>query len=101
MEDRKQKMSEIFNIILLILLILFSIFVIYQIIRKIFVGSWTTESILISLALIIISSLLMIAGFLISLTKTSARTESNLNNLKTSFCNLAKDFKEHLSKHRT
>ena len=100
MENKRQKIN-VFNIILLILLILFSSFVIYQILRKIFGGSWTTESILTSLSIIIITSILIVAGFLINLARTIGKLESNVENIKESFIHLATDFKEHLSKHRT
>ncbi|MBM3234646.1 hypothetical protein FJZ19_06155 [Candidatus Pacearchaeota archaeon] len=94
----KERIREILNILILILLIAFSIFIIYQLIIKIFGGSWTTESIIVSLVLLIIASLFVIAGFLISISRTIGKIETKLNNLKDSFCNLAKDFKHHLSK---
>lgn len=88
-----KKKERIMNIILYGLLIILSIFIIYQLIIKILGGSWTTESIIIAL-------LILIIGFIFNLTIKLTKSETNLNNLKNSFCNLAKDFKQHLSNHK-
>lgn len=89
------KISRILGILLYILLIIFAIFVIYQLIIKILGGSWTTEDVLISLSMLTITSLFVIAGFLINQARILGRLESNLNNLKDSLIHLAQDFKEH------
>lgn len=91
--SNKKQLNEIFNILLLIFLILFSLFVAYQILRKIFEGSWTIESLSLSLNLIIITSTLAIAGFLIGLSRAIGRLEANSKNLKHSFIQLSTDFK--------
>lgn len=84
------KKVDYLTIIIYILLILFAIFVIYQLIIKIFGGSWETQDIIIAL-------LILIIGFVFNLTIKSSRLDANFSNLKNSFCNLAKDFKEHLT----
>lgn len=81
---------KILSIILYVLLILFSIFIIYQLIIKILGGSWETQDIIIAL-------LILIIGFIFNITVKLTKIETNFNNLKNSFCNLAKDFKQHLS----
>ncbi len=88
------KTKDVLNIFLYILLIIFSVYIIYQLILKIFGGSWQTEDIVIALLILIIGSVL-------NITIKLAKLETNFSNLKTSFCSLAKDFKEHLSKHKT
>jgi len=92
------KKINVINIILLIFLILFSLLVIYQLLRKILGGSWTMESILISMNIVIITSILMIAGFLINLARSTGKIESNFENVRDSLVHLAQDFKEHISK---
>lgn len=91
------KIKEALNITFYILLIILAGFIIYQIIRKILGGSWTTESIIVTLTITIIASFFVMAGFLINQAKTLGKIENELTNLKTSFCTLAKDFKQHLS----
>ena len=95
-----EKITKILGIMLYILSIIFAIFIIYQLIIKILGGSWETQDILVSLSMLTIASLFAIAGFLINQAKTLGKIESNLNNLKTSFLHLAKDFKEHLTLNR-
>lgn len=94
------KISKILEILLYILLIIFAIFITYQLIIKILGGSWETQDILVSLSMLTITSLFVIVGFLINQARILGRLESNFNNLKNNFFNLAKDFKEHLSKNR-
>src|SRR3989338_2280146 len=91
------KKINVINIILLIFLILFSLLVIYQLFRKILGGSGTMESILISMNIVIITSILMIAGFLINLARSIGKIEGNFENIKNSFAHLAQDFKEHIA----
>ncbi len=80
------RIKKILIILFYIILIIFALFIIYQIIRKILGGSWETQDILIALMILLI-------GFIFNMTIKLTRLESNFNNLKTSFCNLAKDFK--------
>ena len=93
--------NNIFELILTIVLIIFGAYIAIQLIRKIFGGSWTTESIIISLTILILASLFVITGFLINQSKSLGKLESKFDNLKNSFCSLAKDFKEHLTNHKT
>jgi len=39
----------------------------------------------------------LMMGFLFNITVKVTKLESNFNNLKNSFCSLAKDFKQHCS----
>ena len=94
MANSVKKTGETFNIIILILLILFSLFIIYQLIKIVFLGSWEPESVIIAL-------LILVIGFIFNITIKLTKLESNFNNLKTRFCSLAKDFKEHLSKDKS
>ena len=91
-----KKISDVLNIIIIILAIIFGIFLAYQIFKRITEGSWTTETIVVSLLVLVITSLFILAGFLISISRTIGKLESNFSNLKNSFCSMAKDFKEHL-----
>jgi hypothetical protein len=91
------KLSKIIEILAIIFLILFGIFMAYQVVRVILGGSWTVEDILISLIGMVITALFAIVGFLVSMSRTLGMIERDLVNLKGSFCNLAKDFKQHLS----
>lgn len=84
--------KEISRITAYILLIIFAVFIIYQIIIKILGGSWELQDIVIAL-------LVLIIGFLFNLTIKLTKLESDFNNIKSSFCNMAKDFKEHLNNH--
>jgi len=93
--------KNIFELILTIVLIIFGAYIAIQLIRKIFGGSWPTESIIVSLTILILASLFVIVGFLITQAKSLGKLESNFDNLKNSFCSLAKDFKEHLHKYKT
>ena len=81
--------KEAFRLIIYIFLIIFAVFIIYQVILKISGGSWELQDIVIAL-------LILILGFLFNLTIKITKLEGNFNNLKDSFCNMAKDFKEHL-----
>jgi len=96
-----RKANKILEMLIYILLIIFAVFIIYQIILKILGGSWETQDILVSLSILIITSLFVIAGFLINQARIIGRLESNFNSLKNNFCSLAKDFKEHLHKYKT
>jgi len=79
--------------VLQIFLILFGLLVIYQIVKKIFGGSWTSETIIQALLFINIGVTVSIAMILVGL-------RSDHNHLKTQFRSLANDFKAHIkSKH--
>ena len=84
------KLNKIFKILVYMILLVFSFFLIYQIILKIIGGSWQTEDIIIALMILMI-------GFVFNITIKLSRLETNFSNLKYSFCNLAKDFKQHLT----
>ena len=84
------KAIDILQTVIIILLIIFGLFVAYQIILKIFGGSWSTEDIIVAL-------LIFNIGFVFTLALNQARTSSKLNYLGLQFKCLAKDFKEHLS----
>jgi len=85
-----RSIKDVFIILFYILLIIFSVFIICQIIIKIYGRSWETQDIVIAL-------LILIMGFLFNLIIKLSKLETDFNNLKNSFCNLAKDFKQHLS----
>ena len=82
--------KKVLAIIFYIVLILFAVFIIYQIIIKIIRGSWETQDLVIAL-------LILIIGFVFNLTIKLTKLETNFNNLRTSFCKLAKDFKRYSS----
>ena len=84
------RLEEVFKISVYIILLVFSFFLIYQIILKILGGSWQTENIIIALMILMI-------GFIFNITIKLSKLETNFNNLKYSFCSLAKDFKQHLT----
>jgi len=94
---KMSKVSTILNMIIILLLIMLGIFTAYQIARILLGGSWAAEDVLITLNGVIIISLFVIVGYMISLSKATGRLEANFENLKNSFCSLAKDFKQHCS----
>jgi len=86
---KNKEIIDILQITLTILLIILGLFIIYQIIRKIFGGSWSTENIIISL-------LMLNIGFTFALAVNQARTNTNVGHLSNSFRHLVNDFKLHL-----
>lgn len=84
-------LNKKFQITLNILLILFALFIIYQIIRKIFGGSWDNEDIIVSL-------LMMNFGCLFTVALLMMQFHSDFNHYKDQFKSLANDFKEHTKK---
>lgn len=69
------------------MLILFSLFLIYQLLIKIFGGSWASEGIIVSL-------LVLVIGFLFNQAKTLGKLESEVRNIKISLFHFAHDFKD-------
>lgn len=105
MVSRIEKIESVLNIVFLIFLILFSLVIIYQLILKIFEGSWTETFMLMSLGIGIITILFIIVGFLVGLSRSVGRLEGGFGNFKDSFVRLVSDFrelrddfKEHVSK---
>jgi hypothetical protein len=70
-----------------IAIFLFGLFLLYQIILKIFGGSWQLESLIIGL-------LLVILGYVFKLSSNVTRVGSDLNHLNKQFQSLAIDFKK-------
>ena len=87
----KTKIREILDTLLVIALILFGWFIIYQILRKVFGGSWVSESLIIGLLILNIT-------LTFNLTKETAEIKTDLYHLRTQFQSLAQDFKEHLKR---
>jgi len=87
----KKEIIEAVQIILMILIIIFGLFILYQIILKIFGGSWETENLIIGLLMINIS-----LTFALSISLTKLRSDHNY--LLNQFKNLASDFKLNRSK---
>ena len=85
----KQKTRKIFQNIFVITLIIFGLFVIYQIIRRIFGGSWATEGIIIAL-------LVFNMGAIYTMGYNLAEIKSEIKHFKNQFRSLASDFKRHL-----
>ena len=86
---KNKKVIDILQTIVVILLIVFGLFIGYQIIRKIFGGSWSTENIIISL-------LIFDIGFSFTIALSLVRLGSEHNYLSNQFRHLANDFKVHL-----
>ncbi|MBI4440243.1 hypothetical protein HY638_04700 [Candidatus Woesearchaeota archaeon] len=76
---------------LTIFLILFGIFLLYQVILKIFGGSWTTED-------LVFGFIVVMVGFQFQMNTALTRVQSDLGYLKNQFRALAGDFKEHIAK---
>lgn len=70
-----------------IILVLLGIFILFQIIRKMFGGSWTTEEIILALLIFNLGAVFTI-GIMV------AQLQSDHNHLKGQFKSLANDFKE-------
>lgn len=71
--------------------VLFALYILFQIVRKMFGGSWDTENIIIGLLVFNLGCVFTI-GILV------AQLKSDHNNLKWQFKNLANDFKMHIKK---
>ena len=85
----KYNFLDIVQIILTIVLIIFSLVILYQIILKLFGGSWATEDIIAAL-------LLALIGFVFTNSIHLAKLKSDHNNLSNQFRCLANDFKSHI-----
>ncbi|HLC86180.1 MAG TPA: hypothetical protein VJG30_02760 [Candidatus Nanoarchaeia archaeon] len=74
-------------------IILFGFFIIYQVLRKIFGGSWSIEELNLSL-------LMLVVGMLFTIVIVLTQLYSDHNHLKTQFGSLATDFKINLKEFR-
>lgn len=88
------KFSNVLESIIYILLIAFAIFIIYQLILKIFGGSWETQDIAIALLVIML-------GLIFNIAIRQAKLETNLNHFSRNFFCLARDFKNLSQEFRT
>ncbi|RLG11392.1 hypothetical protein DRN69_07795 [Candidatus Pacearchaeota archaeon] len=95
--DFEDFIKLIFQTIYIIILI----YVGYQILMAIFGGTWETENIIIAGMGIILTGLFVIVGFLIHQATMTGKLDERTKNIGESLSNLGKDFKEHLSKHRS
>ena len=84
LNEKVEKFTEI-------ILLIFGLYLLFQLLRKIFGGSWSTEDIII--ALIIFNT-----GALFTLGMLVTQTKSDLNHMRVQFRSLATDFKAHLKK---
>jgi len=85
-----KKLIDKIEFIAIILLIILGLFIAYQIILKIFGGSWATEDIIVAL-------LIFIIGFVFTIALNLVKLNLKHDYLERQFRFLAKDFKEHLS----
>ena len=85
-----KKIFNITQVILIIILLILGIFLAYQIIRKIFGGSWSNEDIILTL-------LVFNLGCVFTIILNLAKLNSDHQHLERQFFHLAKDFKEHIS----
>ena len=86
----KRRLIDSAQLILIILLIIFGLFIVYQIILKIFGGSWETEDIIVAL-------LVFVIGFMFTIALNLVKLDLRHNQLQKQFYFLAKDFKEHVA----
>ena len=84
-----KKILDIIETIIIIILIIFGLFIFYQIILKIFGGSWSNENLIIAL-------LMLNMGVTITLAVNQVKLHSDHNHLTGQFKSLANDFKSHL-----
>jgi len=84
-----KKFFDVIQMILIIILLILSLFLAYQIIRKIFGGSWSTEDIILTL-------LIFNLGCVFTIILNLARLNLDHQHLEKQFYFLAKDFKEHI-----
>jgi uncharacterized integral membrane protein len=85
-----KKLIDRIEFIAIILLIIFGLFIAYQIILKIFGGSWATEDIIVAL-------LVFVIGFVFTIALNLVKLNLKHDHLEKQFFHLAKDFKEQLS----
>ena len=94
----KEKTFKIIETALTVALFIFGLFIIYQILKKIFGGSWATEGIIISLLMF---NLGLTFTIIFKLEKSSvklARLSSDHSHLENQFKSLVSDFKNHSKK---
>ena len=83
----ENKTIDVIQKVMVVLLILFGLFIAYQLVRKIFGGSWQTEDLVISL-------LMLNIGITFTIAISHIKTNFRLSFLERQFSCLAKDFKE-------
>ncbi len=88
----KEKTFKIIETALVTILFIFGLFLVYQILKKIFGGSWEIESIIISLLIFNIGLTFTIA---FTLGISLAKLKSDHNHLENQFKSLVSDFKNH------
>ena len=86
----QKKTFDRIQLISVIILLILGLFLIYQIIRKIFIGSWSTEDIILTL-------LIFNLGCVFTIILNLARLNSDHYYLRGQFYHLVKDFKEHIT----
>jgi len=87
----KNDIEKLIENSIVILLIIFGLFIVYQVIKKAFGGSWTSEDIIISL-------LIFNLGCIFTIGLSLAKISSDHNHLSNQFRSLANDFKKHIKK---
>lgn len=85
-----KKLIDRIEFVAIILLIIFGLFIAYQIILKIFGGSWATEDIIVAL-------LVFVIGFVFTIALNLVKLNLKHDHLERQFCFLAKDFKRYVS----
>ena len=90
------KLSDLLITALEIFAIGFGLFMAYQLLRKIFGGSWDAENLIIGL---VIANITMTFGFAVKNSKDIMRVSSDLKHLTKQFNSLAHDFKSHIRDH--
>jgi hydrogenase-4 membrane subunit HyfE len=65
---KRREILDVFYLVIIILVIIFGLFLLYQVILKILGGSWTTEAVVISLLVLLISMVFVIASSQIKLS---------------------------------
>jgi len=85
-----KKLIDRIEFVAIILLIIFGLFIAYQIILKIFGGSWATEDIIVAL-------LVFVIGFVFTIALNLVKLNLKHDRLERQFYFLAKDFKKHVS----
>lgn len=84
-----KKLIDRIELIVIVLLIIFGLFIAYQIILKIFGGSWATEDIIVAL-------LVFVIGFVFTIALNLVKLNLKHGHLEKQFYFLAKDFKEYI-----
>lgn len=87
----KKDIEKLIERTIITILILFGLLLIYQILRKVFGGSWETEDIIIAL-------LIFNLGSIFTIGLSFAKLKSDHSHLANQFRNLANDFKKYIKK---